>query len=362
MASKKNKARAAKEQTTRKFKKKTSILLIEDIEYIDYKDVDLLSRFVSDRAKIRNRRVTGNDLQQQREVANAVKIAREMALLPYAKRVSSQRTRPPRGEGRPDRREPDGRGSRGRSQQRGSRGARRDRSRGRRVRRARRGGSLMAKVILRSDLEGLGLRGDIVDVSDGHARNYLFPRGLAIVATEGAVHQAAKMRVGPRPARQPGARKRRPGHRLHARAEGHHGEGEGRLRGSPVRFGHVCRHRRCRRGRDRHRARSQADPGRCHQDSRPAHGHRLVALRRVVPDHDRRRRPSRSVRRVGRRTSCGCRRGPCLPRRGSSVRACRSSSLSHPAAHIAAMLATHRPQAAHRRRPVAHRVTHSNWP
>jgi small subunit ribosomal protein S18 len=105
MASKKNKARAAKEQTTRKFKKKTSILLIEGIEYVDYKDVDLLNRFVSDRAKIRNRRVTGNDLQQQREIANAIKIAREMALIPYSKRVSSQRTRPPRGEGRPDRRD-----------------------------------------------------------------------------------------------------------------------------------------------------------------------------------------------------------------------------------------------------------------
>jgi large subunit ribosomal protein L9 len=52
----------------------------------------------------------------------------------------------------------------------------------------------MARVILRSDLEGLGLRGDIVDVSDGHARNYLFPRGLAIVANDGAVQQAAKMR------------------------------------------------------------------------------------------------------------------------------------------------------------------------
>ena len=70
--------------------------------YVDYKDVDLLSRFMSDRAKIRNRRVSGNDVQQQREVANAIKISREMALLPYAKRVSTQRTRPPR-EGRPGR-------------------------------------------------------------------------------------------------------------------------------------------------------------------------------------------------------------------------------------------------------------------
>jgi len=92
MASKKNRARTSRDLNPRKFKKKTSILLIEDVEYIDYKDVDLLSRFMSDRGKIRNRRVAGNTLQQQREVANAVKVAREMALLPYAKRVASTRT------------------------------------------------------------------------------------------------------------------------------------------------------------------------------------------------------------------------------------------------------------------------------
>ena len=100
MASKKNRARNAREANPRKFKKKTSVLVTEKVEYVDYKDVDLLQRFMSDRAKIRNRRVAGNTLQQQREVANAVKIAREMALLPYAKRVSSTRTGGRRGEGR----------------------------------------------------------------------------------------------------------------------------------------------------------------------------------------------------------------------------------------------------------------------
>ena len=92
MASKKNKARSARDANPRKFKKKTSVLVIEKIEYIDYKDVDLLRRFMSDRSKIKNRRVAGNDLQQQRQVANAIKIAREMALLPYATRVASTRT------------------------------------------------------------------------------------------------------------------------------------------------------------------------------------------------------------------------------------------------------------------------------
>lgn len=50
------------------------------------------------------------------------------------------------------------------------------------------------QVILRNDLAGLGKRGDIVDVADGHARNYLLPKGLAIAANAGAVEQAAKMR------------------------------------------------------------------------------------------------------------------------------------------------------------------------
>ena len=50
------------------------------------------------------------------------------------------------------------------------------------------------KVILRSDVDNVGKRGDICDVSDGYARNFLFPKKLAIVATDGAVAQAASMR------------------------------------------------------------------------------------------------------------------------------------------------------------------------
>ena len=84
MTSKKNRARAPKE-VNKKFKKKTSVLVTDKVEFVDYKDVNLLNRFVSDRSKIRNRRVTGNTVQQQRDIANAVKNAREMALLPYTK-------------------------------------------------------------------------------------------------------------------------------------------------------------------------------------------------------------------------------------------------------------------------------------
>ena len=100
MASKKNKARSGRDAKPRKFKKKTSVLTIEKVEYVDYKDVDLLTRFMSDRAKIRNRGVVGNDLQQQREVANAIKVAREMALLPYAVRVANTRVGGRRGADR----------------------------------------------------------------------------------------------------------------------------------------------------------------------------------------------------------------------------------------------------------------------
>jgi small subunit ribosomal protein S18 len=56
------------------------------VERIDYKDTNLLRRFVSDRGKIRSRRVTGVSVRQQREFARAIKNAREMALLPYASR------------------------------------------------------------------------------------------------------------------------------------------------------------------------------------------------------------------------------------------------------------------------------------
>ena len=75
----------------RKGKKKVSPLVAERVEYIDYKDVNLLRRFMSDRAKIKARRVSGNDTQQQRLVAQAIKNAREMALLPYVNRVTTQR-------------------------------------------------------------------------------------------------------------------------------------------------------------------------------------------------------------------------------------------------------------------------------
>lgn len=80
-------------------KKKVSILTAESITYVDYKDVNLLRRFMSERAKIRARRVTGNSTQQQREIARAIRVAREMALLPYSVRQVTQRSKGGGGRG-----------------------------------------------------------------------------------------------------------------------------------------------------------------------------------------------------------------------------------------------------------------------
>jgi small subunit ribosomal protein S18 len=87
----------------RPLKKKTSILTTENIEWIDYKDVNLLRRFMSERAKIRARRVTGNDQKQQAAVSRAIKLAREMALLPYSVRQVTQRSKGRRDRDRGDR-------------------------------------------------------------------------------------------------------------------------------------------------------------------------------------------------------------------------------------------------------------------
>ena len=102
--------RRMKPKDSKHRKKKVSPLSADKIEYVDYKDVDLLRRFMSDRAKIRGRRVTGNNVQQQRVINTAIKNAREMGLLPYTSRVTTQRRSGGGGRDRGDR--PD-RGDRG---------------------------------------------------------------------------------------------------------------------------------------------------------------------------------------------------------------------------------------------------------
>ena len=89
-------------------KKKVCIFCKDKPTWVDYKDVNLLRRFMSDRGKIRARRVTGNCSQHQRDVQVAIKTARELALLPYTQRTVNERG-PGRGPGRPTSRREDAR-------------------------------------------------------------------------------------------------------------------------------------------------------------------------------------------------------------------------------------------------------------
>ena len=89
-----------KKTTLRKGKKKYCQFCADKTKYVDYKDIALLRKFLSERGKIRARRVTGNCPQHQRLVATAVKNAREMALLPFSSREADG---PGGGRGRRDR-------------------------------------------------------------------------------------------------------------------------------------------------------------------------------------------------------------------------------------------------------------------
>ena len=108
----------------------------EKVEEVDYKNMNQLRRYVSEKGKIRSRRITGACRRHQRQVAAAVKRAREMALLPYS--------------------------------------------------------TTLMQVILRQDVDKLGLRGDVVDVAPGYARNFLLPRKLAETATAAKVAEVRK--------------------------------------------------------------------------------------------------------------------------------------------------------------------------
>ena len=66
-----------------KRRKKVDYIAANKIEYVDYKDTELLSRFVSERGKILPRRITGNCAKHQRALTVAVKRARHVAIMPY---------------------------------------------------------------------------------------------------------------------------------------------------------------------------------------------------------------------------------------------------------------------------------------
>ncbi len=198
--------------------------------YIDYKDTDLLRKFISDRGKIRARRVTGVSAQQQRQIAKAVKNAREMALLPYTSH-----------------------------------------------------GALIGarmKLILTREVAGLGLRR-----RHRRGRRRLRPQLPRPARRGDRVDQGRREadrpdQAGPRRPRDPRPRPR-PRDQGRAREADRHAR-RPRRRGRPaVRLGHPGRHRRARQGRRRPAAGQQAHPAaRPHQDDRRARGHRRPAPRR----------------------------------------------------------------------------------
>ena len=295
--------RTKNKDNARRAKKKVSLLLTERVEYVDWKDVNLLRRFMSDRAKIRARRVTGNSTQQQAEIARAIKNAREMALLPYASRVTQ--TRGPKRDGeRGGRRErdrdlpaPDTEPMQPRRATRRSRSSapRSSAPRSRRHRGARRGdgrrhGGRVVKLVLRSDVAQVGKKGDIVDVADGYGRNFLVPKGLAFLASSGVEAQATAMRRS-RDVRDASDRAAAQEVATVARAEGRHDHGPRRRRGQALRLGDHRRDRRRGRGPDGRRARPPpAPPRRADQDPRHPPRAGQAPRRGRVPDHGRGRR------------------------------------------------------------------------
>jgi small subunit ribosomal protein S18 len=74
---------------SRKPKRRYCAFCKDKVEYLDYKDVNMLRKYTTDRGKIKPRRVSGNCAQHQHRLATAVKRAREMALIPYAVPVVS---------------------------------------------------------------------------------------------------------------------------------------------------------------------------------------------------------------------------------------------------------------------------------
>jgi small subunit ribosomal protein S18 len=84
-------SRRAPKDAGRRIKKKPCALCKDRVEWVDYKDVAMLRKYMSDRGKIRARRVSGNCTQHQRDVAIAIKTAREMVLLPYTQRTTTER-------------------------------------------------------------------------------------------------------------------------------------------------------------------------------------------------------------------------------------------------------------------------------
>ena len=222
-----------KESTTmakpaiRKPKKKANPLKAAKVENIDYKDAALLRKFISDRGKIRARRVTGVTVQEQRLIANAVKNAREMACCRTRARPADRFEKEPE----------------------------------------------TMKVILTHEVTGLGTAGDVVDVKDGYARNFLFRRGLATAWTKGGQKQVDAIAKG-REVREVKSLEEAQVHQGQPRVQGRHGHRARRHGRPPLRRRLHRRHRRRRQGRRRPVARQAQDRG---PDPDQDHRHALRA-------------------------------------------------------------------------------------
>ncbi len=83
--------RAPKIDIRRGAKKKPCSFCQHGVDRVDYKDLAQLRKYISDRGKIRGRKVSGNCQQHQRDVSDAIKTARELALLPYTQRTVTER-------------------------------------------------------------------------------------------------------------------------------------------------------------------------------------------------------------------------------------------------------------------------------
>ena len=83
--------RAPKIDIRRGAKKKPCSFCQHGVDRVDYKDLAQLRKYISDRGKIRGRKVSGNCQQHQRDVTDAIKTARELALLPYTQRTVTER-------------------------------------------------------------------------------------------------------------------------------------------------------------------------------------------------------------------------------------------------------------------------------
>jgi len=83
--------RAPKVDIRRGAKKKPCAFCQHGVDRVDYKDLAQLRKYISDRGKIRGRKVSGNCQQHQRDVSEAIKTARELALLPYTQRTVTER-------------------------------------------------------------------------------------------------------------------------------------------------------------------------------------------------------------------------------------------------------------------------------